>query len=83
MAGLPPLAGFLSKELVLKKLMLADTSVHDIAVIGIVLGSIGTAAYTARFFFGCFAGSPRSDGCRYAPSGRARTSCWPPGSWQP
>jgi len=62
MAGLPPFAGFLSKELVLEKLMLADTSVHDIAVIGIVVGSIGTVAYTARFFFGCFAGSPRSDG---------------------
>ncbi len=62
MAGLPPFAGFLSKELVLKKLLLADSSVHDIAVIGIVLGSIGTVAYTARFFFGCFAGSPRSDG---------------------
>jgi multicomponent Na+:H+ antiporter subunit A len=62
MAGLPPFSGFLSKELVLKKLMLADTAIHDIAVIGIVLGSMGTVAYTARFFFGCFAGSPRSDG---------------------
>ncbi len=62
MAGLPPFSGFLAKELVLKKLLLADTSVHDIAVIGIVLGSIGTVAYTARFFFGCFAGSPGSDG---------------------
>ena len=61
MAGLPPFAGFLSKELVLKKLLLADTPVHDIAVLGIVLGSIGTVAYTARFFFGCFAGSSRSD----------------------
>jgi multicomponent Na+:H+ antiporter subunit A len=62
MAGLPPFAGFLSKELVLKKLMLADTALHDVAVIGIVLGSIGTAAYSARFFFGCFAGRPRSEG---------------------
>ncbi len=62
MAGLPPFAGFLSKELVLKKLLLADTSVHDLAVIGIVLGSIGTVAYTSRFFFDCFAGAPRSEG---------------------
>jgi multicomponent Na+:H+ antiporter subunit A len=62
MAGLPPFVGFLSKELVLEKLMLGDTFVHDFAVIGIVVGSIGTVAYTARFFFGCFAGSPRSDG---------------------
>lgn len=62
MAALPPFAGFLSKELVLEKVMLADTPIHDIAVIGIMLGSMGTVAYTARFFFGCFAGSPRSDG---------------------
>jgi len=62
MAGLPPFAGFLSKELVLKKLLLADTALHDVAVLGIVVGSIGTVAYTARFFFDCFAGSPRSDG---------------------
>jgi len=62
MAGLPPFAGFLSKELVLEKLMLADTWVHDVAVVGIVVGSIGTVAYTARFFFGCFGGSPRSEG---------------------
>jgi NADH:ubiquinone oxidoreductase subunit 5 (subunit L)/multisubunit Na+/H+ antiporter MnhA subunit len=61
MAGLPPFAGFLSKELVLKKLLLADTSLHDVAVLGIVVGSIGTAAYTARFFFGVFFGRPRSD----------------------
>ncbi len=66
MAALPPLAGFLSKELVLKKLLLSDTAVHDIAVLGIVLGSIGTVAYTARFFFGCFAGAPRSDGAAQA-----------------
>jgi multicomponent Na+:H+ antiporter subunit A len=60
MAGLPPFAGFLSKELVLKKLLLADSPLHDVAVLGIVLGSIGTVAYTARFFLGCFAGSARS-----------------------
>jgi multicomponent Na+:H+ antiporter subunit A len=62
MAGLPPFAGFLSKELVLKKLMLADPWVHDVAVLGIVLGSIGTVAYTARFFFGVFMGEARSEG---------------------
>ncbi|MGI9592502.1 MAG: hydrogen gas-evolving membrane-bound hydrogenase subunit E, partial [Myxococcota bacterium] len=61
MAGLPPFAGFLSKELVLKKLTLGDTALHDVAVLGIVLGSIGTVAYTARFFFDTFAGEPRSE----------------------
>ncbi len=66
MAGLPPFAGFLSKELVLDKLLLADTSVHDVAVLGIVLGSIGTVAYTSRFFFDTFLGRPRSDGAARA-----------------
>ena len=66
MAGLPPFAGFLSKELVLEKLMLAAPLVHDIAVIAIVLGSIGTVAYTSRFFFGSFTGSPRSEGASKA-----------------
>jgi multicomponent Na+:H+ antiporter subunit A len=68
MAGLPPFAGFLSKELVLKKLLLADPWVHDVAVLGIVLGSIGTVAYTARFFLGTFAGEARSEGAAAAHS---------------
>ncbi len=66
MAGLPPFVGFLSKELVLEKLRLAEPLVHDVAVIAIVLGSIGTVAYTSRFFFGVFAGSPRSEGASKA-----------------
>lgn len=61
MAGLPPFAGFLSKELVLKKLLMAEPFLHDLAVLGIVLGSVGTVAYTCRFYFGCFAGLPRSE----------------------
>ena len=60
MAGLPPFVGFLSKELVLKKLLMADPFLHDLAVLGIVLGSVGTVAYTCRFYFGTFAGQPRS-----------------------
>lgn len=60
MAGLPPLAGFLSKELILKKAMLADFWVHAIAISAIVLGSIGTVAYSSRFFFEVFTGKPRS-----------------------
>jgi multicomponent K+:H+ antiporter subunit A len=66
MAGLPPFAGFLSKELVLEKLTLAEPIVDDIAVLGIVIGSIGTVAYTARFFFGVFFGRARSPGAESA-----------------
>ena len=57
MAGIPPLAGFLSKELILKKAMLADFWVHALAISAIVLGSIGTVAYSSRFFFEIFSGS--------------------------
>ena len=66
MAGLPPFVGFLSKELVLKKLLMADPLLHDMAVIGIVLGSVGTVAYTCRFYFGTFTGEPRSRSAREA-----------------
>ena len=92
MAGLPPFAGFLSKELVLKKLMLAAPWVHDVAVLGIVLGSIGTVAYTARFFFGTFMGEARSEGAADArtpgPASCSGPPCsprsvWPEGSARP
>jgi NADH:ubiquinone oxidoreductase subunit 5 (subunit L)/multisubunit Na+/H+ antiporter MnhA subunit/multisubunit Na+/H+ antiporter MnhB subunit len=66
MVGLPPFAGFLSKELVLKKLLMGEAWMHDIAVIGMVAGSIGTVAYTLRFFIGTFLGEPRSEGARTA-----------------
>ena len=68
MAGLPPLAGFLSKELILKKAMLADLWVHALAISAIVLGSVGTVAYSSRFFFEVFTGKARSDGVRTASS---------------
>lgn len=60
MAGIPPLAGFLSKELILKKAMMADLWTHSVAIAAIVLGSIGTVAYSSRFYFEVFAGEPRS-----------------------
>jgi len=64
MAGVPPLLGYVAKESVL--LALLDVA-HDgdgtglgslagwILVIGVVLGSILTAAYAARFVWGAFA----------------------------
>jgi multicomponent K+:H+ antiporter subunit A len=59
MAGLPPLAGFLSKELILKKAMLGQAWMHGVAISTIVLGAIGTVAYSARLFAGTFLGTPR------------------------
>lgn len=66
MAGIPPLAGFLSKELILKKAMLAELWVHAVAISGIVLGAVGTVAYSSRFFFETFTGEARSDRARRA-----------------
>lgn len=66
MAGIPPLAGFLSKELILKKAMLTDLWVHAVAIAAIVLGSAGTVAYSSRFFFEVFTGRPRGQGAATA-----------------
>lgn len=66
MAGIPPLAGFLSKELILKKAMLAELWMHSLAVGAIVLGSVGTVAYSSRFFFEIFTGRPRSASAAHA-----------------
>jgi len=66
MAGIPPLAGFLSKELILKKAMLAELWTHAVAIGAIVIGSIGTVAYSSRFFFEVFTGKPRSEGAAAA-----------------
>jgi NADH:ubiquinone oxidoreductase subunit 5 (subunit L)/multisubunit Na+/H+ antiporter MnhA subunit len=66
MMGLPPFAGFLSKELILEKVMLAHPVVHAIAIAGIALGSVGTVAYTLRFLTRTFWGAPRSEGARLA-----------------
>ena len=64
MAGLPPLAGFLSKELILKKSLLEMGPVHWIAIAGIVLGAIGTVAYSVRLVGGIFMEDPRSEAAR-------------------
>ncbi len=66
MAGIPPLAGFLSKELILKKAMLTELWVHSVAISAIVIGSIGTVAYSSRYVFEVFTGEPRSEGARRA-----------------
>jgi multicomponent Na+:H+ antiporter subunit A len=67
MAGLPPLAGFVAKESVYGALIdvarLGDgTGLAGVAgwtvLIGVVLGSALTAAYTARFLWGTFGTKP-------------------------
>ncbi|MWV58442.1 Na+/H+ antiporter subunit A [Rathayibacter sp. VKM Ac-2754] len=58
MAGIPPLLGFVAKEAVFTSLLEAGEqgSVWAwVALVGLVLGSILTVAYSARFFWGAFA----------------------------
>jgi len=57
MAGLPPLFGFVAKEAVLHALLVdarGGMALAVIALIGVVVGSALTAAYSIRFFWGAF-----------------------------
>ena len=59
MAGLPPLLGFISKEAAFESLLDADLGPNRIVVlVAIVVGSIITFAYSARFLWGAFATKP-------------------------
>ena len=57
MVGLPPTFGFVAKEAAFATLLAEATSgslVGWIALIGIIVGSVLTVAYSARFFWGAF-----------------------------
>jgi multicomponent Na+:H+ antiporter subunit A len=74
MAGLPPLAGFVAKEAVFTALLeaaTAGTALGWVALIGVILGSILTVAYSARFFWGAFF---RKSDVETDPSKKAQTS---------
>jgi multicomponent Na+:H+ antiporter subunit A len=61
MAGLPPLLGFVGKEAAFTALWeggLPDRTAAVVVLVGLVLGSVLTAAYTARFLWGAFARKP-------------------------
>lgn len=68
MAGLPPTLGFVAKEGTFTALL--DDAVNGgflglVALIGVSVGSILTAAYTARFLWGAFASKPNVKPVRY------------------
>jgi NADH:ubiquinone oxidoreductase subunit 5 (subunit L)/multisubunit Na+/H+ antiporter MnhA subunit len=52
MAGLPPMFGFVAKEAVYSTLLTSPDKATVIAFIGIMIGSILTVAYSARFVWG-------------------------------
>nr|WP_204261196.1 Na+/H+ antiporter subunit A [Blastococcus saxobsidens] len=61
MAGLPPLLGFVGKEAAFTALLdggLPDRTAAVVVLVGLVLGSVLTAGYTARFLWGAFARKP-------------------------
>ncbi|TFC96236.1 MULTISPECIES: Na+/H+ antiporter subunit A [Cryobacterium] len=62
MAGIPPLLGFVAKEAVFTAFLeaaLAGDGWGWVALVGTVLGSVLTVAYSARFFWGAFGTRPR------------------------
>jgi multicomponent Na+:H+ antiporter subunit A len=61
MAGLPPLLGFVGKEAAFTALWdggLPDRPTATLLLVGLVLGSVLTVAYSARFLWGAFARKP-------------------------
>ncbi len=61
MAGLPPTFGFVAKEAIFTALLVdaaAGSPIAIIAFVGVVLGSMLTVAYSARFLWGAFATKP-------------------------
>ncbi|TYD00324.1 Na+/H+ antiporter subunit A [Arthrobacter echini] len=73
MAGVPPLVGFVAKESVYEAFVhrSEDGLVGTLLLGGIVLGSVLTFAYSARFLWGAFAlkhGTPRTKFSRVRPS---------------
>lgn len=61
MAGLPPMFGFVAKEAVYSTLLTSPDKATVIAFIGIMIGSILTVAYSARFVWGAFSSKPGVD----------------------
>lgn len=69
MAGLPPLLGFIGKESALESLLHVHAGWGPAVLAVVVVGSILTFAYTARFMWGTFATEPtqaRTIRSRYA-----------------
>ncbi|MCZ2829789.1 Na+/H+ antiporter subunit A [Modestobacter sp. VKM Ac-2986] len=61
MAGLPPMLGFVGKEAAFTALLdggLPDRTTALVVLTGLVLGSVLTVAYSARFVWGAFARKP-------------------------
>src|SRR5690606_29878266 len=58
MVGIPPAFGFVAKEAVFSALIAGGLGIGLVALIGVAVGSVFTAAYSARFLWGAFARKP-------------------------
>ena len=69
MAGVPPLAGFVAKESVFEAFIQysSETGTGPWLLAGVVLGSILTFAYSARFMWGAFALKPGVEPIAFKP----------------
>src|SRR6478752_4211254 len=69
MAGVPPLAGFVAKESVFEAFLQykSETGTGPWLLAGVVLGSILTFAYSARFMWGAFALKPGVEPTAFKP----------------
>ncbi|WP_082775350.1 Na+/H+ antiporter subunit A [Pseudoclavibacter helvolus] len=70
MAGVPPMFTFVAKEAILTALLDAGEAGNVwgwIALVGVVLGTVFTVAYSARFLWGAFASKPDVERVRYVP----------------
>ncbi|QGG42668.1 Na+/H+ antiporter subunit A [Aeromicrobium yanjiei] len=77
MAGLPPLLGFVAKESVFGSLLDASHDRADLSplaavlvLIGVILGTVLTVAYTVRFLWGAFAHKADAPETLFAPTPR-------------
>ena len=62
MAGIPPLLGFISKELALKGTLEDTMPAGSVLLAVVVVGSMFTVAYSARFLWGAFGTADTSHG---------------------
>lgn len=61
LCGIPPFAGFFSKDLIIDAVAISNIPGHHLAYLLVLGGTIVTALYTFRMFFLVFHGKPRMD----------------------
>lgn len=68
MAAVPPFLGFVGKEAALYALLEPDTPARAALLVAVVLGSVFTVAYSARFLWGGFGGPVEGPSTRPEPA---------------